>query len=452
MEGAAALAGGTAGLAVGCRTPDEGSEPAAGETTVASDSNAVVETTAGKVWGFTRNGIQTFKGIPTPLPPKARRASCRPPAEPWTETRSAMWYGKTCPQVPRAGWENDIESFLSEWDDGQPGEDCLRVNVWSPALDGKKRPVMFWIHGGGFEAGSGQEQPAYHGENLSRRGDVVVVSVNHRLGVLGFLDLADYGSAYAESANVGMLDLVAALEWVRDNIANFGGDPGNVTIFGQSGGGGKVGTLMTMPAAKGLFHKAVVESGSLLMANKPEDSAKLAAAVMAELGLSKAQIGKLHELPVSRLIDAGMAAMRKLRRRVAGHGLYAPQVDVGADGGWQGSALGSLRSRRAGYFGGCPHADRHRPERVQSRHEQPQGGIDDRRRTEEADCGGIRRQGRDPSSRLAGRYTPTSSPSRSARSSPPSPFSAPARSARRSAKRRRGKRPRSFTSSAGRRR
>lgn len=334
---AAAFAGGTAGMAVGCRTaPTEGFGPAAGETTiVASDSNAVVATTAGKVWGFTRNGIQTFKGIPYAASTEGK-ARFLPPArpKPWTETRSAMWYGKTCPQVPRAGWENDIESFLSEWDDGQPGEDCLRVNVWSPALDGKKRPVMFWIHGGGFEAGSGQEQPAYHGENLSRRGDVVVVSVNHRLGVLGFLDLAEYGSAYAESANVGMLDLVAALEWVRDNIANFGGDPGNVTIFGQSGGGGKVSTLMTMPSANGLFHKAVVQSGSLLMANQPEDSAKLAAAVIVEAGLGKAQIAKLHELPVGRLIEAGIAAMRKLSPpRMPGMGftlprlMWAPTVD-----------------------------------------------------------------------------------------------------------------------------
>ncbi len=337
MQGAAALAGGSAAIAVGCRTaPSVSSGPAAGQAIiVASDSNAVTATTAGKVWGFTRNGIETFRGIPYAASTEGK-ARFLPPAKPkpWTETRSAMWYGKTCPQAARAGWENDIESFLSQWDDGQPGEDCLRVNVWSPALDGKKRPVMFWIHGGGFQAGSGQEQPAYRGENLSRRGDVVVVSVNHRLGVLGFLNLAEYGSQYAESANVGMLDLVAALEWVRDNIANFGGDPGNVTIFGQSGGGGKVGTLMTMPAAKGLFHKAVVQSGSLLMANKPEESAKLAAAVMAELSLTKAQASELHELPVGGLIDAGVAALRKLAPpRAPGAGftlpklMWAPTVD-----------------------------------------------------------------------------------------------------------------------------
>jgi para-nitrobenzyl esterase len=337
ISGAAALAGSAATMSVGCGTaPSVNSEPAAGQTlVVASDANAVAATTAGKVRGFTRNGVQTFKGIPYAASTEGKARFLAPAKlQPWTETRSSMWYGKTCPQVARAGWENDVESFLSQWDDGQPGEDCLRVNVWSPALDGKKRPVMLWIHGGGFQAGSGQEQPAYHGENLSRRGDVVVVSVNHRLGVLGFLDLSGYGPQYAESANVGMLDLVAALEWVRDNISNFGGDPGNVTIFGQSGGGGKVTTLMTMPAAEGLFHKAVVQSGSMTLANKPEDGTKLTTAIMAELGLTKAQVGKLHELPVQHLIDAGVAAMAKLSPpRAPGMGftlprlMWAPTVD-----------------------------------------------------------------------------------------------------------------------------
>jgi len=292
----------------------EAPDTVSGETRVTvSDRNAVVETTCGKVQGFTRNGIQTFKGILYAADPGggARFLAPRKP-EPWKETRTALWYGKTCPQEARQGWESDVVSFLSEWDDGQPGENCLRVNVWTPALDGKKRPVLFWIHGGGFSAGSGQEQPAYHGENLARRGDVVVVSVNHRLGVLGYLNLADFGAKYEDSANAGMLDLVASLEWVRDNIANFGGDPNNVLIFGQSGGGCKVSTLMTMPAAKGLFHKAVVQSGSLSLAMNPEESAKLGASVVAELGLAKEQIAKIHELPVNQLIEAGTHAMAKL--------------------------------------------------------------------------------------------------------------------------------------------
>jgi len=318
MKGAAGLAGGAAAflLPSGCSRQANPITGAGSAPTliIASDSNAIVETTAGKVRGFTSNGIHTFKGIPYAAT-TAGRARFMPPAKPaaWSGIRSCMWYGPTCPQAPRAGWANDENAFLFQWDDGQPGEDCLRLNIWTPGLnDRRKRPVMVWLHGGGFTAGSGQEQPAYHGESLSRRGDVVVVTLNHRLGVLGFLNLSEYGSKYAASANAGMLDLVAALEWVRDNIAQFGGDPGNVTIFGQSGGGAKVSTLMAMPAAKGLFHKAVVQSGSGLRMVQPEDSARLAAAVLSELGLGKSQVDKLQELPVSQLIAAMVAAGKKI--------------------------------------------------------------------------------------------------------------------------------------------
>ena len=142
-------------------------------------------------------------------------------------------------------------------------EDCMRINVWTPGInDGKKRPVMFWIHGGGFTAGSSIELPSYDGENLAKKGDVVVVSINHRLNILGYLDLSAYGDKYKQSANLSVLDMKAALEWVKTNISNFGGDPNNVTIFGQSGGGAKVNTLMAMPSAKGLFHKAINQSGA----------------------------------------------------------------------------------------------------------------------------------------------------------------------------------------------
>jgi para-nitrobenzyl esterase len=183
MKTSAGLA--AAAVAAGGARRADAKPPAAtseGTLVVVSDTNAIVETTAGKVQGFTRNGIETFKGIPYAAS-AGGGARFLPPSkpEPWKETRTSLWYGKTCPQEARGGWESDVVSFLSEWDDGQPGENCLRVNVWSPGLDRKKRPVMFWIHGGGFSAGSGQEQPAYHGENLARRGDVVVVSVNHRL-------------------------------------------------------------------------------------------------------------------------------------------------------------------------------------------------------------------------------------------------------------------------------
>ena len=289
---------------------------------LASDYNAVVETTAGKIRGFSRSGIHTFKGVPY-AGPTAGRARFMPPSKPvpWTGVRSSMAYGFVCPQEPRRGWARDELAWLFDWDDGRPGEDCLHLNIWTPGLnDGRKRPVMVWLHGGGYTAGSSQEQPGYNGENLSRRGDVVVVSLNHRIGVLGFLNLAEFGEKYASSANVGMLDVVSALEWVRDNVASFGGDPGNVTIFGQSGGGGKVGVIMAMPAAEGLFHKAVVQSGSLMRQLTPDQSTRLTAAVLAELQLngsqSSSQSDRLLELPVERLVAAGVAAVRKVAPKI----------------------------------------------------------------------------------------------------------------------------------------
>ena len=175
--------------------------------------------------------------------------------------RSSRQYGFVCPQDKGTGRQNDEEAFLFQWNDSVEGEDCLRVNVWTPGIrDRRKRPVMVWLHGGGFEAGSGHDLPAFDGENLARRGDVVVVTLNHRLNLLGYMDLSAYGEKYAQSGNVGMLDIVLALQWVRDNIAEFGGDPQRVLIFGQSGGGAKVSTLMGMPAAKGLFHRAIVRA------------------------------------------------------------------------------------------------------------------------------------------------------------------------------------------------
>ena len=331
LKGAATLAGGTSVFAVGCSTENKVAAAASDTTIVVTDTSPVVETSAGKVRGFTRNGIHTFKGIPYGATTEgAARFLAPQKPQPWTGIRSSMYYGPTCPQAPRAGWKNDEGAFLFQWDDGQPGEDCLRVNLWTPGLDNSKRPVMVWLHGGGFAAGSGQEQPAYNGENLSRRGDVVVVSLNHRLNMLGYLNLAAYSGKFADSGNAGMLDLVLALEWVHDNIAGFGGDPANVLIFGQSGGGAKVSTLMVMPAAKGLFHKAVVESGSSLRQGTPEASSKAAASLVAELGLSKANIDKIQTLPYSKLLEAQDAATKKLTASgAAAPGPMGPRLAIG---------------------------------------------------------------------------------------------------------------------------
>lgn len=283
--------------------------PATGDMISASNDAPMVETVSGKVRGYVQRGIYTFKGIPyADTTAGANRFMPPRKAKPWAGIRSSMQFGEVCPQPARTGWHDDEVAWLFSWDDGVPGEDCLRVNLWTPGInDGRKRPVMVWLHGGGYTAGSGQELPSYDGENLSRRGDVVVVTLNHRLNVFGFLNLAGYGSQFQESANVGMLDIVAALEWVRDNIAQFGGDPNLVTIFGQSGGGGKVTALMAMPSAKGLFHRAIVESGSLMTGQTEDSSRKLADMLVAKLGLSQGTIDKLQEMPVDQLEAAAVA-------------------------------------------------------------------------------------------------------------------------------------------------
>ena len=210
-------------------------------------------------------------------------------------------------------------------------ENCLVLNVWTPAVnDGRKRPVMLWCHGGAFVTGSGSA-PWYDGTRLSRRGDVVVVTINHRLGAFGYLHLDDLGGEeFASSGNAGMLDIVAALEWVRDNIASFGGDAGNVTIFGESGGGAKVSVLMAMPAAHGLFHKAIIQSGPGVEMMSRANATESARQVLAEAGLGAGQIAELRRIPAERMLKAQIAVLKKIsvmsfanRRRVG----FNPVID-----------------------------------------------------------------------------------------------------------------------------
>ena len=291
----------------------------------------LAQTTCGSVAGYIDNGIFTYKGIPYA---KAERFMPPVPADKWEGVRSCRAYGPTCPQGKRMGWYSDEQAFSFNWNDGFPDEDCLRVNIWTPGInDGKKRPVMVWLHGGGYSAGSGQELPSYDGRNLAEKGDVVVVTLNHRLNVLGFLDLSAYGEKYAHSGNSGLLDLVAALEWVQENIANFGGDASNVTIFGQSGGGGKVSTLLATPAAKGKFHKAIVQSGAMLRTMDSRWSRRIGAAVVEELGITPCRIDEISKVPFEDLLAAGEKVIARLKPEAEKQGFasfifgWAPTVD-----------------------------------------------------------------------------------------------------------------------------
>jgi len=306
-------------LAVSCGRPAHRHQEYAGSLET-SAKLTTVQTASGPVAGYVDDGVFIYKGIPYA---KAERFAPAVDPDPWTDVRPSRAYGPTAPAPARVGWWSDDQAFTMHWDDGFHDEDCLRVNIWTGGVnDGKKRPVMVWLHGGGFREGSGQELICYDGTNLARDHGVVVVSLNHRLNVLGFLDLSAFGEKYAHSGNLGMMDIVKALEWVRDNIDSFGGDPANVTIFGQSGGGGKVSTLMAMPSAKGLFQKAIVESGSITNLLTPKYSRRIGAATVANLGLNPSRIEDIATVPYDKLFAAYDAAMKQVGEEAKEDGAY----------------------------------------------------------------------------------------------------------------------------------
>ncbi|MDZ7679211.1 MAG: carboxylesterase family protein [Acidimicrobiales bacterium] len=274
----------------------------------------IASATSGAVRG-TDEGIAVFKGIPYGT---AERFMAPTPPKPWSGTRDALGFGNRSPQA------DDVGAALGGPADPAPmSEDCLALNVWTPGLDAGRRPVMVWFHGGGFSSLSGSS-PMYDGVSLCQRGDVVVVTLNHRLNLFGFCYLAELGGErFADSGNAGMLDLVLALRWVRDNIATFGGDPDNVTVFGESGGGAKVSVLMGMPEAEGLFHRAIVQSGVHLHAQSPEQATANATKLMEQLDLAPDQVDQLTTMPFEHLTEA----LARLAPRTWGEVAFNPVAD-----------------------------------------------------------------------------------------------------------------------------
>jgi para-nitrobenzyl esterase len=323
----AALVSGAAGLALGAgnasaqESRKTEAQPAAKPATAVEPPNLhppVVQVNGGKLRGFKDGKIFTFLGVPYA---EADRFEMPKPVQAWEGIRSAQAWGPVCP-IPQATTVGS-DDFVFPHRYWVENEHCQVLNVWTQRMAAKtKKPVMVWMHGGGFTNGSSMESYAYDGKTLCEFGDVVAVSVNHRLNVIGTLDLSAYGPEYANSRNTGMADLVAALQWIHENIEAFGGDPGSVTIFGQSGGGGKVTRLMHMPAAKGLFHKVICESGSTVN-YRDTDPAKIiqgqqavAAETLRNLGLDGSQIDKLKKVPYQDLLAAGNAANQAVAKQL----------------------------------------------------------------------------------------------------------------------------------------
>lgn len=283
-------------------------------------SETIVETTYGKVRGIHQGTVSVWKGIPFARPPVGElRFRAPQPPEAWAGVREATEFGMVAPQaVVREG--SPLGNRLTP---GEESEDCLYLNVWSPGADGKKRPVLVWMHGGAFTMGSGST-PLYDGTSFAQQGDVVVVTLNYRLGALGFLYLDEVlGEQYSGSGNNGLLDQIAALQWVHDNIAAFGGDPNRVTIFGESAGAMSVGTLLAMPAAQGLFQQAILQSGAASSVRGKEAAARVTREYLDALGLQEHEAGALTRLPLADLIAAQTSVLGKQRAQLA----FGPVID-----------------------------------------------------------------------------------------------------------------------------
>jgi para-nitrobenzyl esterase len=299
-----------------------------GFPTLAQSPGPLAETRNGKIRGATDAGVHSFKGIPYAASTAgANRFRPPSPVEPWAGIRDAVAFGASAPQGP--GGSDPLSSWYSTL---QPvSEDCLSLNVFTPGLNADgRRPVMVWIHGGAWSSCAGSA-PGFDGANLAKSGDVVVVTVNHRLNLFGYVQLDDRDERFADSGNAGVLDLVASLQWVRDNIAGFGGDPGNVTIFGQSGGAAKVSALLTMPAARGLFHKAIAQScsGSLRLTG-PEEAARMTHALAAQLGIEGSNGAAWQAVPAEQIIAALRTTPRPFRPVLDGRNFLSNPFDPAA--------------------------------------------------------------------------------------------------------------------------
>jgi para-nitrobenzyl esterase len=340
-----------AGLGAVMALPVE-SAKAAGSVASGSCStprSAVAKTQYGKVRGYVSDGVLTFKGIPygQNTAGENRWLSAKPPKA-WTDEYPALVYGANCPQRLH-DFTAAEQSFLYDWTDGYMSEDMLKLNVWTPSLTGK-RPVLVYYHGGGFTFGSAYELASQDGTQLARMHDAVSVTVNHRLNLLGFLDVSDIGgSAYGDSVNVGMTDLVASLQWVRENIANFGGDPNAVMIYGQSGGGSKVTCLMGMPSAAGLFHRASAQSGGGGNIPDKEQSRELARQFMKELKLGQNDLAALQKMDWNTLNAAGNAAIAKLNPTGAATGGPGGPPSRMPRVGWSPTVDGKIVTQRSFY-------------------------------------------------------------------------------------------------------